>query len=85
MPQFFRPPTDNFHVYEDEPGTRIFSRIAAGPEGRNVYKLTDGTYTENQPVDTGDIEITYYGGHVIEVTAQEVSDLTAAGYGAFIS
>ena len=85
MPQFFNPPTDNFHSYEDERGTRIFSRIPAGPRGRNVYKLADGTYTENQPSDTEDIAIVYYGGHATELTAQEVSDLTAAGYGAFIS
>jgi hypothetical protein len=85
MPSYFRPPTDPYHVYEDAPGTRIFSRIVAGPEGRNVYKLVDGTYTENQPPDSEDIAIVYYGGHVIELTAQEVTDLTAAGYGAFIS
>lgn len=85
MPQFFNPPTDNLHVYEDVNGTRVFGRIAAGPRGRNVYKLTDGSYTENQPADAEDILIVYYGGHSTELTSQEVSDLTTAGYGAFIS
>jgi hypothetical protein len=53
--------------------------------GRNVYKLTNGTYTEVDIRDEGQIVKIYHGGHLNEVTAQEVADLTAAGYGAYIS
>ena len=57
----------------------------------NVFKLTDGTYTETQPI-TNDVQggwetvaVCYYGGHSYTVDAAEAAALTAAGYGAFLS
>ena len=85
MPSYFEPPTDNFVSYEDEERTRIFSRIAPGPRGRNIYKLTNGSFVEYQPGDMDTVDTVYYGGHRIEVTADEVTNLTAAGYGNYIT
>lgn len=95
----FRPPTDDFvrqTLYEDvnrgfvltseqRLANRLASRRNPAARGRNVYLLTNGTYTENQPGDATTISKTYHGGHDNEVTADEVSLLTAAGYGAYIS
>lgn len=95
----FRPPSDNFirqTLHEDmkrgfvlSQEKRLANRLAAhrqpGARGRNVYLLTNGTYTENQPGDMTTVQKTYHGGHDNEVTEAEVSSLTAAGYGAYIS
>lgn len=56
-----------------------------GPRGRNVFKLTDGSYTENQPAEDEDIDIVYYGGHNHYVDDVEKSELVAAGYGAYVN
>jgi len=80
----FRPPTDNY-VRWAEPGERgIMASLRPGRRGRNVFKMADGSYTDFQPGNFEDIVHTYHGGHVHELTAQEVADLTAAGYGAYI-
>jgi hypothetical protein len=50
-----------------------------------VYKLTDLSFTENQPGDMTTVAITYHGGHVHTISAAEAADLTAAGYGANIT
>jgi hypothetical protein len=79
---FFEPPTDNFVAFEGSP---IFERIPANPRGKNIYKLTDGTFVEYQPPEEETIDTVYYGGHRTEITAAEASALTAAGYGAYIT
>lgn len=95
----FRTPTDNFVrptlaenftkgsvlSKEQRLANRLASHVAPTPRGRNVYLLTNGNYTENQPSDMTTVAKTYYGGHDIEVDAAEVASLTAAGYGAYIS
>jgi hypothetical protein len=92
----FQPPTDNFHSLADfsvdlpnSPEVRraygLLRHYGSLPRGRNVYKLDTGTYTENEPSDMTTVVITYYGGHVYDLTEQEAADLTAAGYGAYIS
>ena len=95
----FRPPTDNFVVpviissiynqgqlsKEERMANRLGGRIKPSARGRNVYLLTNATYTQNQPSSFADVVKTYYGGHDIEVDATEVASLTAAGYGAYIS
>jgi len=92
----FRPPTDNF---VDLTGPRYWSNLTArkttrvalfrffepGPRGRNVWKLTSGTYTENDPDQPDDFEKVYYGGHNNVVDADEKADLVAAGYGDYVS
>jgi hypothetical protein len=80
----FTPPTDNY-VNWALPGERgIFAVLKPGLRGRNVFKLTDGSFTEFQPANYEDIAITYHGGHIHEITAQEQADLEAAGYGDYI-
>lgn len=92
----FTPPTDNFQNFADfdidTPRTvnnnlayRLLRHLASGPRGRNVYKLVNGTYVENEPADFSTVAITYQGGHVHEVSETEASSLSAAGYSAYIS
>jgi len=95
MPTFV-PPTDNFHALSDfdvnrpnSPSVRraynLLRHYQSLPRGRNVFKLSDGTYTENDPSDWDSVAIAYYGGHSYDITADEASALTAAGYGSYIS
>lgn len=80
----FTPPTDEF-VNWALPGERgIFAYLKPGRRGRNVFKLTDGSFTEWQPAFADQIAHIYHGGHVHELTAQEETDLRAAGYGDYI-
>ena len=95
----FRTPTDNFvtpvpHTPSTEMGlisrdekvrrnlAKFFPNTA---RGRNVFWLTDGTFTENDPPFQEDIRKVFYGGHDIEITAEEEAALIAAGYGAYIT
>lgn len=91
----FRPPTDDFMVLGIPPkefdsqevrlAYRLFKHFDAEPRGRNVFKLVDGSFTENEPNDNTTISRTYFGGSDNIVSPQEVAELTAAGYGAYIS
>lgn len=81
----FTPPTDNFVYWSDRPDEGIMSHLQPGPRGRNVYKLVNGTFTENQPSDMTTVAVLYHGGHVHTLTAAEQADLVAAGYGDYIS
>jgi hypothetical protein len=95
----FNPPTDNFVVpvivgdymgglrlsKDQRLANRLGGRIEASPRGRNIFLLTNGTYTDNQPSSLTMVSKVYYGGHDNEVDAAEVAALTAAGYGAYIS
>lgn len=81
----FSTPTDDFVVWSDGWDNGILSYLKPGPRGRNVWKLTDGTFTENQPAYMTDVSKVYYGGHIYELTSDEESELTSAGYGEFIT
>jgi hypothetical protein len=91
----FRPPTDDFMVLGIPPkefdsqearmAYSLFKHFDAEPRGRNVFLLTNGTYTENEPNDITTISKVYWGGTDNQVSADEVASLTAAGYGAYIS
>lgn len=81
----FETPTDDFVTWDGGVYDTILSNLAAGPRGRNVFKLTDGTFTESQPFSWSEVEIAYYGGHVYTLSAQEEADLIAAGYGNYIT
>jgi hypothetical protein len=95
----FRPPTDNFVVpvivgdymgglrlsKDQRLANRLGGRIEASARGRNIFLLTNGTYTDDQPSSLSMVSKVYYGGHDNEVDAAEVAALTAAGYGAYIS
>jgi len=86
---FFRPPTDNLVRWADIRGQgiahRLFSYFEPGARGRNVYKLTDGSFTENEQRDMSIVAITYYGGHDNPITEDERQDLVDAGYGDYVS
>lgn len=51
--------------------------FAAGKRGINVWKLADGTYTEDEP---DEFVLVYLGAHTYTVDSAEAAALTAAGY-----
>lgn len=81
----FITPTDPFVYWAERGTTGIMSYLKPGNRGRNVFKLTDGTFTESDPFDPSLIAITYHGGHIHPVEGQEEADLIAGGYGDYIS
>lgn len=91
MPTFQVPPQDiagPIYVAPDRAmpvsplATMLFRHYKSRARGPNLWKLVDGTYTYNQPypLDETTISITYYGGHIYEVTDAEAAALTAAGF-----
>lgn len=63
---------------------RLARHLHPLPRGRNVY-IVNGVATEDPPADQSTITRTFFGGHVgEEVSAAEVTILTAAGYGSNI-
>ena len=91
----FNPPTDDFVALGIPPNEfaseeirlafNLFKHFDNEPRGRNVFLLTDGTFTENEPNDITTISKVYWGGSDNIVDAAEVAALTSAGYGAYIS
>lgn len=80
----FRPPTDDFVYWAESYESGIMAYLKPGRRGRNVFKTTDGSFTESQPADNSIIAHIYHGGHVHTLTAAEEADLRAAGYGDYI-
>ena len=64
---------------------RLFKHALPTYAGVNVYKLTDGSYTEIEQRDYTLVSKTYFGGTLNEVTQDEKNDLVAAGYGSYVS
>lgn len=81
----FSPPTDDFVVWSQDWRDGILPYLKPGPRGRNLWKLTDGTYSENQPYSMDVVEKVYYGGHIYELTSEEETALTNAGYEDYIT
>lgn len=81
----FKPPTDALVAWAEPGEMGVFRYMARGARGRNVFKLIDGSFVEDQPYPDDLIEKIYHGGHIHELTAQEEADLIAAGYGDYIS
>ena len=94
----FRPPTDNqvdltgsdFFGIDMIPANKLvyslYRHYQPGPRGRNVWKLKDGSFTENQPMEDSLIDRVYYGGHNhVLFEDGEKADLVAAGYGAYVT
>ena len=67
------------------PGNSLMRFYGPRPVGVNVWLLTDGTFTENQPMEPDVIEHVYHGGHVHPVTDAEAAALTDAGYGEYLT
>ena len=85
----FRVPTTRTYPFaerlSEEAPDRLFSHTPQGIRAKNLYRLSDGTYTTTDPRRPELITRTYYGGHDIFLTDEEVTELTAAGYGASIT
>ena len=85
----FTPPTDELVRWADPFNKaiehKLFRFLTPGARGRNVFKLTDSSYTENQPGDMTTVLTTYHGGHTHTVSAAEATLLTAAGYGSYLT
>lgn len=64
---------------------RLYRHIRPPDRSPNLYRLVGGTYTVIQPFNDVGVVATYLGAHATPITAQEESDLTAAGYGAGIT
>lgn len=84
------PQTTNYAFVEGysqiswQPRKRLFARLPNGIRVENLFELENGDYTINDPRDGTAVRV-YLGSHVIPLTDQEVTDLTAAGYGANIT
>jgi hypothetical protein len=59
---------------------RLFARATPGFRARNIFRLTNGTYTNVDPLDPSLVDKVYLGAHEHFVTEQEKADLVAAGY-----
>jgi hypothetical protein len=69
----------------DSSPDRLFSHTPQGSRAKNLYRLTDGSYTTTDPRRPELITRIYYGGHDIFLTDPEITELTAAGYGSSIT
>lgn len=81
----FRPPNDDDFPWADyrqqsSKAHRLFGFVGQGVRARNIFKLVDGTFTNDDPLDPALVDKVYYGAHVYFVTAEEKADLVAAGY-----
>jgi hypothetical protein len=73
-----------YDITYDRPKDRLFSRVPALIRAENLFETTNGDYTINNPGSADTVKI-YYGGHNIFLDDTEVAELTAAGYGAYIT
>jgi hypothetical protein len=69
----------------DESPDRLFAHTPQGSRAKNLYRLTDGSYTTTDPRRPELITRTYFGGHDNFLTAAEITELTDAGYGSSIT
>ena len=80
----FRPPVEDRFPWDNykssTPDHRLFAKASQGYRARNIFQLTDLSYTNVDPLDPTLIKTTYWGGHDIVVTEEEKSQLVAAGY-----
>jgi hypothetical protein len=71
-------PWDNYR--NSEPAHRLFAKADQGYRARNIFLLTNGTYTNTDPLDPTLVNKVYLGGHNHFVTQTEKDQLVAAGY-----
>lgn len=89
MALYFTPPTWTRRV--SMPGTdgdQLFSRMKYLQVGYGVIRDADGGYRQVNEMDDDEAAIArevYLGGRSYPVSTQVAADLTAAGYGAYIS
>lgn len=70
---------------DTDPANRLASYIKDNVRARNLYKLTDNSYTIVDQRDLGQVKKVWYGGRDHFLTAAEVEELTADGFGASIT
>lgn len=69
-------------VAEDHPGNQLMRHYQPRAEGVNVYLLTDGSLTEDQPVSEPEtVARVYFGACRNRITFDELDVLAADGYG----
>lgn len=90
MAWVFRPPTvddgPRYRANADRVTVALFRHFVGPTRGRTVYK-TNGTYVTSDAPYLDDLlaaDAVYYGGHVHPITDDERTDLTAAGFGAYV-
>ena len=71
--------------YPETDSDRLFAHTPQGIRAYNLYKLTNNTYQITDPRRPELVSKIYYGGHDIFLDDTEVTELTAAGYGANIT
>jgi hypothetical protein len=81
----FIPPTENSLRYVERnqsqgSGYGLFKFYRPEPRGRNVYKLSDGSFTEVDQSDLSNVVRLFHGGHSHYVSDVEAAELVAAGY-----
>jgi hypothetical protein len=80
----FRPPVEDRFPWDDYKSStsdhRLFSKASQGYRARNIFQLTDLSYTNVDPLDPTLVKAVYLGGHDIVVTEEEKTQLIAAGY-----
>ena len=80
----FRPPVEDRFPWDSykssTPDHRLFAKASQGYRARNIFQLTDLSYTNVDPLDPTLVKTTYLGGHDIVVTPEEKTQLVAAGY-----
>jgi hypothetical protein len=85
----FRPPVNDSFAWNDRlrpvAGDFLLRKLVPGGRAKNVYKLTDGSYTTNQPAEVEDYVLVHYGAHNNFVSASEKADLISAGYGEYVT
>lgn len=85
----FRPPFDGEFRWAEYGATdstsMFFGRMRPGQKASNIYKMVDGTYTTIPSRDYSIVSRVYHGGHENLVTPEEKADLTAAGYGDYVT
>jgi hypothetical protein len=62
------------------PEYRLWSFYARTLRGKNVYRLTNGTFVEVEPRDLSTVSRVFFGSHNNYVTDAEADALVAAGY-----
>lgn len=81
---FFRPRTDGripTTTPDDHPGNPLLRFYGPWQQSVHVFLLSDGTLTEDYPIDDLGSLVRTYSGDWNKVTQTEVDALLAAGYG----
>lgn len=87
MPTFSPPAQDSFAWanYRDKSAEhQLFGYVRKGSRAQNLFYLTNGTFTNVDPLNPNLVDKVYYGGHIYEITEEEAAILTAGGYGSNI-